>query len=244
MPESTVLVLVDGAVSKENTMLGVLAPLAAEVAVFPPLKDLTPWIQQRAQRSGVQIDQRAARKLAQLVGRYDTRKRDNAEYLDTWSAAAELEKLSAYKNGDAIGEQDVELLTANLQEQKGYLLCDAIVERRPAAAAKLLSEVLQHDVPQVVLATIAGRFRRLAIARGVLDAGGRGVEIGREVGASGYALERLTEQASRYPLENIRSAYRRIVQADFDHKSGAAEEILALDVLVQELATPPPGRPR
>jgi DNA polymerase-3 subunit delta len=141
-----------------------------------------------------------------------------------------------------IREQDVDLLTTNLREQKGYLLCDAVIEKRPAAAAKLLHEVLQHDVPQVVLATIAGRFRRQAIARGLLDGGERSEAIGRELGASGYALERLTEQASRYSLADIRAAYRLVVQADLDHKSGDIEERLALELLVQELATPPGER--
>jgi DNA polymerase-3 subunit delta len=91
----------------------------------------------------------------------------------------------------------------------------------------------------VVLATIAGRFRRLAIARDLIDRGSTQDAIGRELSSSGYALERLVEQAQRYPLEAIRESYRRVVQADFEHKSGDVEERVALEILVQELATPP-----
>jgi DNA polymerase III delta subunit len=205
---------------------------------FAPPADLAAWIQEHARSCEIQVEPKAARKLAQLVGRYDPRGRENSPYLDTWTAARELEKLSSYSNGAMVREQDVDLLTTNLREQKGYLLCDAIIERRPAAAAKLLHEVLQHDVAQVVLATIAGRFRRLAIARNLLDEGASSDAIGREVASSGYALERLVEQASRYSPRDIRAAYQRVVQADFDHKSGEMEERVALELLVQDLATP------
>jgi DNA polymerase-3 subunit delta len=242
MPQTTVLILIDGAVSAANPLLAELKPHATKVMEFAPQSDLARWVLERARRQGAEIDAKAARKLAQLVGRFDPRQRDSREYLDTWAAASELEKLRAFRDGGTVREQDVDLLTTNVREQKGYLLCDAIIERRPAAAAKLLHEVLQHDVSQVVLATIAGRFRRLAIARDLIDRGSTQDAIGRELSSSGYALERLVEQAQRYPLEAIRTAYRRVVQADFEHKSGDVEERVALEILVQELATPPAER--
>jgi DNA polymerase III delta subunit len=243
MPESTILVLVDGAVSAANPMLADLRP-RAEVLEFAPPADLARWVQARASAAGCNMDPRAARRLAQLIGRYNPKRRDNKEYLDTWSAASELDKLSAYANGGPIREEDVDRLTTSLLEQKGYLLCDAIIERRPANAARLLHEVLQHDVPQLVLATIAGRYRRLAIARELMDKGAGGQEIGRELASSGFALDHIMEQASRYSLEDIRSAYRRVVQADFSHKSGDAEEVLSLEILVQDLASAGAGARR
>jgi DNA polymerase-3 subunit delta len=239
MPDTTVLVLVDGLLSATNPLLADLKPLAAKVVDFAPPSDLGRWVQERASETGVKIDPRAARKLAQLVGRYDPKQRDNREYLDTWVASSELEKLSAFANGGPIREQDVDLLTTNLKEQKGYFLCDAILEKRPANAAKLLYEVLQHDHPQLVIGTISGRYRRLAIVRDLLDQGAPSEIIGREAGSSGYALERLIEQASRNSMQEIRAAYARVVQADFEHKSGDVDERVALEVMVQELATPP-----
>ena len=160
------------------------------------------------------------------------------EYLDTWTLASELDKLATYADGEVIREEDVQALSPVLREQKGYFLCDAIVEHKPAQAAKLLNELLsQGDQGQVVLSTIAGRYRRLAVARDMLHAGESGEAIRKELGAKpGYGFDKTLEQAARYSLDVARKAYRRIVEADFSHKSGLSDEALELEALVQDLS--------
>ena len=237
MPESTALVLVDGSVSRDNPLLDRLRSVAKVQPCEPPApRALADWAQARAQKLGLKLERGAAQKLAQLVGGQEPG--PDRESLDTWSLASEIDKLAAYTGGPVIRAEDVEALTPGLREQKSYFLCDAIAERRPAAAAKLLHELLiQNDPPQVILATIAGHFRRLAIAREMLDAGADTAAIGPEVGRVGYGLEKLVEQASSYSLAEIRVVYAEIVDADFVHKSGRSDEIGAIEVLVQEIAS-------
>ena len=128
-----------------------------------------------------------------------------------------------------------------LRDQKGYFLCDALAEGRSAAAVKLLRELLAQDEPtQVILSTIAGRYRRLAIARGLMDRGESSAAVGAATRTSGYALEKQMEQASRHNQERLRRIYRRVVEADLEAKLGERDEAVALELLVHDLASPAP----
>jgi DNA polymerase III delta subunit len=242
MPETTALVIVDGAASPSNPLLAALQTNAT-VREFRPPANLVEWVQERARKMSLRLDARAARTLVQMVGGQEPRA--GGEYLDTWCLAAELDKLASYSHGDAVKEADVQALSPVLRDQKGYFLCDAIVEGRSAAAAKLLYELLEQQEPgQVILSTIAGRYRRLAIARDMHDRGESGEAIGRELSAKGYGLDKLIEQSGRFSLAELRAAYARIVAADFTQKSGISSEAHELDTLVQDLATGAPATAR
>jgi len=239
LPETTVLVLVDGDVSRDNPLLESLKPMLPTLhpCTPPGPKELAGWVQARARKLEIRLDARAAQRLAQLVGGQEDR--PGSEYVDTWSLASELDKLAAYANGEVVREEHVLALSPNLRDQKGYFLCDAIVERRPAAAAKIVAELLEQGEPvQLILGTIAGRFRRLAIARDMLDSGASGEAVRKELAAKpGYGFDKLLEQAGGYSLDDVRALYELTVEADFAHKSGLSDEGPALDVLVQELAS-------
>lgn len=227
MPQSTVLVLLDGKIESASDLQESLAEKGeARRFELPDQKSLPGWIQRRAAASGLRMDAGAVRLLADLVGN------------DLWALASELEKLSVYAAGQPVREADVRSLVSKAREEKGYLLADAIADGRPAQALRLLHELRQQGEPlQVLLATIQGRFRRLAIAREMIDAGMGASAIGQRLGAKGYGLERMLDQASRYPLEKIRAAYDRLVQADADVKRGLVEEQVSMDLLVDDLAS-------
>ncbi len=234
MPESTALVLMDGGATDKNPVLTALSG-KAEIREFKPPANLVEWVQTKARAMSLKLEGRAARLLVQMVGGQEAIA--GGEYLDTWCLAAELEKLAAYANGGTVGEAEVRALSPVLREQKGYFLCDAIAEGKPATAAKLLHELLEQQEPgQVVLSTIAGRFRRLATAREMLDRGETEAAIGSELAAKGYGLEKLIEQAAWYSIDHLRRIYGRIADADFNNKSGLSDEAAELHILVQELS--------
>ena len=176
----------------------------------------------------MKIDVRATRLLAELVGS------------DLWTLAGELDKLAAYADGQPVGEDDVRTLVSAARELEVWDLLDAVVEGRPAVAFKQLRRLIaQGRNVGNLLATIQGRYRRLALAREMLDAAASAARIGERLGASGYGLERLLDQASRYPLSRLRAAFRRLLEADVAIKRGIYDEELSLELLVQDLAAAP-----
>jgi len=231
MPEQTALVLVDGE-SVNTGLLNALKPLAIVESFHAPSerkpKEIAAWVQTRANAMGLDIDGRAAALIADRVGN------------DTWMIASELNKLATYKPGEKIQEADVRALVADVRDQEGYLLADAVADGKEALATRLLHNMLAKEaVPAVLILTIENRFRRIAVAREMVDTGVTGSSIGTRLGTSNpYALERLLDQVSRYPMERVRWALDRIAQADFDVKQGLYEYEMGLELLVQELAAP------
>jgi DNA polymerase-3 subunit delta len=225
MPETTVLVLVDGALAQSELLTALRAKGDVRRFELPDQKTVPQWIQSRARIIGLKMEARAVGLLANLVGN------------DTWTLAGELEKLCVYAGGGTIRELDVRELVSAAREQKGYLLADAVADGRAAVAVRLLHELRAQTAPdQLLLATIEGRYRRLAIAREMLDAGAGDRSIGARVGSSGYGLERLIEQAQRYSAASLRMAFARLVQADADIKLGVYDEELSLELLIDDLA--------
>lgn len=233
MPPTTTLVLLNDEVPASNALLTALGPLGKVEHCAPPAdKELAGWVMARAKKIGLRLDAPAARLLAGLIGQ------------DAWMLASELEKLLAYSGGEVVREADVRALVSRAREHKGWELADAIIAGQGATAARVLNEILADgDHPQLILATIAGRYRRIAIARDMLDRGESGSAIAAQLGMRiGFGLDRMIESAQRMPLTAVRAAYQRIIEADRDMKGGIElddDARLALELLVQELAAGP-----
>jgi DNA polymerase-3 subunit delta len=227
MPQETVLVLVEGD-RVDHVLLEALAPLATvQRFALPAPKGIAAWVQARARLRGLKIDGRACAALAERVGN------------DTWTLASEIEKLAAYAAGETVREQDVIALVSDVRDREGYLLADAVADGKAAAATRLLHQMLAKGRPSaVLLLTIQNRYRRIAAAREMVDAGESGGRIGMRLGVTNqFALERLLEQASRHSMSRARWALDRMAQSDYDVKQGLEDEQLSLELLVQELTS-------
>ncbi len=231
MPPSSHLVLIEGEVQGGNPLRDALKG-KGDIREFRPLaqRAVPAWIQSRARSLGLTLAPGAVRLLADFVGN------------DLWALAGELEKLSVYAGGRQVGEEDVRALVTTVRETSVFPLVDAIVEGRPAAAVRLLRQVLRQEsgVPYV-LAMIQRQLRHLAVAREMMDAGASGRRIGEVLRLPDFALDKLLEQAPRYPPRGLRAAFRRLLEADLQIKRGIYHDELALELLVHDLAE---ARPR
>jgi len=228
MPEQTALVLVDGA-NVDSDLVKALEPVArVQRSSLPDQREIAGWIQARARAKGMSIDGRASSLLADMVGN------------NTWMLNSELDKLAAYASGTPVGEAQVRLLVTDVREREGFLLADAVADGKAAAATRLLQDLLAKGrPPAVLLLTIENRYRRIAVAREMLDRG----ESSRSVASrlridKPYPLERLLDQVSRYPMPRVLWALDRIAQADHDVKQGLCDEELSLELLVHDLSAP------
>jgi DNA polymerase-3 subunit delta len=250
MPPSTTLVLIDGEVLESNALLKALKPLAQDCRKFvaPVEKQLPGWIMARAKRTGMKIEPAAAKALADLVGT-ESEGRDRKKETHLPLLAMEMEKLRTYADGGVVRVNDVRELVSRAQEHKGWALSDAIADRQPARATKVLQEMLQDGANEgALLSTIATKFRRMAIAREMVTAGASRTAIAAALGvADNYGLTRLIEQAETLDMAAISRAYDRLVEADLEGKSSAGDSRdrarLALEMAVIELASQP-SRPK
>lgn len=229
MPESTVLVLLDGEVSG-GPLLKALGE-HGEVHRFdkPAQKAAGDWVQKRAKATNLNLAGGAAKALAEIVGN------------DTWALASELAKLEAYGKGRPITVEDVREMVAPSRELPPWDLLDPIADGKGASALRALRRMFAKRHPLAIAAIVQGTYRQLAIARELLDEGATGKDVGQSVGLTGYPLEKLLDRASRYSPGMIRDAYARMVEADADIKRGVYDEQLALELLVTDLAVAATG---
>jgi len=226
IPETTVLVLIDGEVKGQNPLLKQLSPLA-EVRTFPllPGKELRAWIQQRVNKEGGHITPGAIDMLAGLVGG------------DLWAMEGEIQKLLLYSQDRPIDEDDVGKLVSYVQEASIWALVDAVAEGRTELAQMVLHRLYKEGMePTRILTMITRQFRLIALA-GDLERGLSRPQIQDSLGLkSSYALDKTLRQARLYDFEGVKRAYGKLLETDSAIKTGKYSDKLALELLVAELA--------
>ncbi len=226
MPETTVLMLVDGEMKGQNPLLKKLSSLA-EVKTFPLLRgrDLKAWIQRRVKEEGGDITPQAVNLLAELIGG------------DLWAMNGEIQKLLLYSRERPVSEDDVRQLVSHVQEANIFALVDAVAEGRTELAQRILHR-LYHDgvAPTYILVMITRQFRLIAQAKD-LEPGLSRLQIQDRLGLkSGYSLDKTLSQAKLYDFEGVKRAYDKLLETDLAIKTGKYSDKLALELLVTELA--------
>jgi DNA polymerase-3 subunit delta len=225
LPETAVVVLVDGKIKGSNPLLGELKD-RAKIMSFPILQRdrLKEWIQKRVVERGGAISPSAIALLRELVGG------------NLWVMASEIDKLVAFAAGRLIEEEDVRRVVSSFQEASVFNLIDATCEFRIGKAEKLLQQLLQQGAsPAYLLVMLTRQLRGMVRAkelRGQLKSEG---EMMRQLDMGEYALRRTLEQAGRYSPERLREFYHRLLETDLAIKRGRYNAELALNILVAEL---------
>jgi len=226
MPQTTVLLLVDGKISSNNSLLKKLSPLAT-IKVFPMLRgdSLKGWIRERVTKESSTITPQAVSLLADLIGG------------NLWVLNNEIAKLLLYTQGHPIDEEDVRQLVSYAQEANIFFLVDAVLEGQTRTAQTALHRLYREsESPTHILTMITRQFRLIALAS-ELGSGLSRRELQDKLGlTSGYALDKTLRQAKLYDFESIRRAYSKLLEMDLAVKTGRWDGQLALELLVAELA--------
>lgn len=229
MPQSSVLVLIDGRLRKTNSVLAALESVA-QVKEFNPLRrdGLRAWILSRVNRIGGDISPRAAGLLAELVGS------------NLWLLSREIDKLCVYAQGRKIEEKDVRLLVSYAQETRVFDMVDAILERKTATAIKTLHRLESEGAATPYLLFMITRQLRMVIQAKETLQQKRSSAFDSYIPdiASDYALKKARQQAAQHSMEQLKRTYRKLLEADVSIKTGRFKGDggeLALDLLVCEL---------
>jgi len=226
IPETTVLVLVDGKIKPANPLLRELTGRATVKAFpLPNYQKLRQWTKARVEAGGGTISQEAVELLARFVGS------------NLWIMSNEIDKLLAYADGQRIKEADVKNLVSYVQEGNVFAMVDAILEHRAGAAEQLLQQLLQQgEAPTQLLYMISRQVQRIVRAKELTMQGKSSSEIQRTLGLQfDFIVQRTMEQVKKNTQERLRFAYHRILEADISIKTGRYEPELTLNMLIAEL---------
>lgn len=225
IPESTILVLLDGRIKSTNPLLKLLSS-QAEVRSFPVLRDvrLRQWIEREVAEQGATISPQAVDLLARLVGG------------NLWVMSGEITKLSLFTSGRRIEVEDIKAVVSSAQEANVFAMVDAILDFKAGVAEQLLEQLLNRGASSAYLLTMLSRQARLIVqAKEMRRQRKSEMEIQSRLGLAPFPLRKTLEQAQRYPLERLKQVYDKLLQTDLYIKRGKFEGGLALNLLIAEL---------
>jgi DNA polymerase-3 subunit delta len=228
LPPTAVLVLIDGKIGRNNSLLKRLRPVS-KVQEFPPIRGarLHQWIHSRVASSGRRISPQAMKLLSDLAG-------DNL-----WALANEIEKLCLYSRGRSIEEEDVRQVTTYAREASVFAMVDAIVEKRIHTALQFLHQLLAEGMaPPYLLVMLTRQLRLMIQARELSTQRLSPAQKQEQLGlSSNYPIDRLLRQSARYPMPRLIEIHQKLLEADIAIKSGKLGDRLALDLLVAEVCS-------
>ena len=228
VPESTRLVFVEAnALPASNAILKLASAQPGKtVLTFETPRHPAGWIEKRAQKHGGEIERRAAARLAELVGG-DLRRLD-----------AEIQKLVTYVNAARpITEQDVTRLAPASIEANVFELVDALGRRDGARAMRELHRLLDLGENALgLLAMIVRQFRLLIQVEELQERSLPAPEIAKALGQHPFVVDKISQQARNFSIEQLERIYSHLLELDVAIKTGEMSDVLALDVLVAELA--------
>jgi len=226
IPDSTMLVLVDGRIRSDNPLLRELSA-KAKVMSFPRLSGtrLRQWIQRRVMEEGGSISPQAVDLMAKLVGS------------DLWIMSNEINKLILFTSGHRIEEENIKTVVSHTQESNVFAMVDAILEFKAGTAEESLQQLLQRGAAPAYLLVMLSRQVQMIVRTKELGKQGKSkIEIQNRLGlTSEFALNKTLEQADRYPLERLKDIYHKLLEADLAIKTGKYDGELALTILIAEL---------
>ena len=235
VPETTVLVLIDGKLKKDNPLLRELAP-QAEAREFKPLQDerLKAWMGRRAAERGVSLSPGALAHLEQLVGG------------NLWALSNEIDKLSLYARGRTVEKKDVMAVVSEAREFSIFDLVDAILARNSTEAMRLLHKLEDEgDAPSYILFMLTRQLRLVVQVKDLSQQKRPPDEIKRSLAIKDFVLQKTLRQAKARSGKELEAVYRKLLDTDIAIKTGRfkAEKGerggLALDLLVTELCAEP-----
>ncbi len=186
--------------------------------------ELPGWIRQRARRKGGELDNEAIAMLAALVG-------DDLRLLDQ-----EIDKLLLYADGRTVSGEDVRTLVSHAREASIFDLVDCVGRRETDRALRLLHRLLDEGEPPLYLLTMLARQVRILIQISELQAQGLlQDETAQRLKLHPYVVKKGVAQAQNFTLRQLENAHQRLVETDWQIKTGQMEEVLALDTLLVSL---------
>lgn len=189
---------------------------------LPEGNNLERWIRSHVEGSGGRIAPQAVQLLAAGVGS------------DLTALGNEIEKLVLYAGPEGtIVAEDVARLSPYSAEVSIWDLVDALGSRQAARVAELFQQHLSAgEDPFRLFAMFIRQFRLLLQVRSLLDSGERAAGIAQQLKVRPFVAEKLVRQASGFSMAQLEQIYRRLLQIDVETKTGQADLLTALHLLV------------
>lgn len=194
--------------------------------------ELYGWAKNKLAELNAEAEEKALRQLVGLIGN------------DVRRLNLEIEKLVTSALPDTLVTYDlVESLVPNSKHFDNFALTDYLMEKNKKKVLDLLKKILDDGAePLMLLGLIASNFRRLTLAKELMNQGSERSEIMRIIRLPPFLHDSFLASARRADGQNLAGILKRIAQTDLAMKSskagsGKKGRRLQLEMLVYELVS-------
>lgn len=191
---------------------------------LPEKREMPAWIMEEAKKQGGQFTPQAAAALAELSGS------------ETQIARLEIEKLLCYVDFERpVNDGDVGAVSISQNQASVFQLIDSMVNGERSRALYLLKELLETEDPLSLFGNIVSNFRKMVLVKDALQHGSNLESIMKDLGMQKFVVEKTMTQCHRFSLNDLKKAYMRLSELDFEMKNGTTPGDLAIEYFLLEL---------
>ena len=151
--------------------------------------------------------------------------------------AGEISKISAYSGADAITKSDIDAVTEPVLDAVVFQMTDLLGEGRYEEALLKLQQLLKmQQEPISILGAIGNHFRKIGVARTLIDNGKNSGDLMRLCGMSDYPARKLMGTAKRFSARFCAFATELVLETDRGMKTSYDDPERLLEMLVLRLA--------
>ena len=194
---------------------------------------LRAWLTQQAKERGGTLAADALDALAS-AGDVDLRLLDQ-----------EIEKLITYAGGRAVTGSDVKKLVHSARSVDVFAMVDALGQRNGRRAIEQFHSLVDEGEPPVrLLSLITRQFRLIMQAKDLSERRAPTADVMRTLGVPKFLADKMLTQSRQFQMTQLEAIYRRLLETDLNIKTGQIEPLLAIDMLIAEIAARPAGAKR
>lgn len=188
-------------------------------------RDLIAWITRHFAANQKQIPSNLCSYLIDITGGTMT------------ALAGEISKICAYSGADVITKSDIDAVVEPVLDAVVFQMTDMLGEGNYGGAlVKLRQLLMMQEEPLMILGAIGGHFRRLGVARTLLDNGRQAAELMRLYNIGDYPARKNMSAAGRFPASFYKRAAQLVLETDIKMKTSVDEPQRLLELLILQLS--------
>ena len=200
---------------------------AASIVEFPKqeYRELIAWVGRHFAANGKKIQPELCSYLIDITGGTMT------------ALTGEIAKISAYSDSDTIVKSDIDAVTEPVMDAVAFQMTDLLgAGEYGAALAKLDQLFKMQQEPIAILGAVGMHFRRLGVARTLLDNGKNAFELSQLTGLKDYPARKTMESARKFSACFCSLAAELVMETDRQLKTSHDDAERLLEVLIMRLA--------
>lgn len=151
--------------------------------------------------------------------------------------SGEIDKICAYSGALEIKKTDIDAVTEPVLDAVVFQMTDLLSGGKYDQALLKLQQLLKmQQEPLAILGAVGGHFRRIGVARTLLDNGRNASDLQKLCGIPDYPARKTMEAARRFSPAFCRRAAELVLESDYKMKTSFDDTERLLELLILQLA--------